>query len=893
MPRSSLLSDRRNFLVVALSLLGTLLFAAGCFLSYQNFYQDHQIKKREEARRLLLSFEATSVRLFDYADSYLRAIRAYYAEHGSGEEWQQFLREIQAPHAELFSGVVTIVNRDGLVIYQSETPEDQLKAFGSMADLDHFRYYQEHPGDTLFIGATRLGRMTGKYQFRCARPLFKDGKFAGLVILTLMPDHLVDTYKNMSLGPNGSLTMFTLEPKLIARLPPPAPEAYNKVIENIQERYGVDFKNKAEGTAYGVGSPFEPNSQRDLVYKRLADYPVAILVGVSKRDLDDDMATARHSLAGLAALFALSALLVCLMMLKNQAQNKRLSLALAANREAEEELRIAAAAFESQEGTVITDAEGIIIRINQAFTANTGYTAEEIVGQTPRALKSGRHGPEFYRAMWTAIKQNGSWQGEVWDRRKNGEVYPKWLTISAVRDNAGRVTHYVGTHFDISERKQAEERIQELAFFDQLTGLPNRTLLRDRLKQVMLASYRSAQVGALLFVDLDHFKTINDTLGHDNGDRLLQQVAQRLLASIRQCDTAARIGGDEFVIMLKELGVSPEEAAVNAELIGEKILAALQDPFLLNEHEYHCTPSIGVTLFGNRAETQEELLKQADLAMYQAKAAGRNTLRFFDPAMQTGATLRLALEQDMRRAIQEEQFQLHYQPQIGARGDCIGAEALLRWNHPERGMIPPDAFIPLAEETGLILPIGNWVLETACRQLATWAGQDAFRHLTVAVNVSSRQLRQGDFVDQVLAILDSTGADPHRLKLELTESHLLSETESTIAKMEALRAKGIGFALDDFGTGYSSLAYLKRLPLEGLKIDRSFVQDILTDGNDAAIARTIIALAQTLGLGVLAEGVETEGQHQFLADIGCHQYQGYLFSRPLSLAQFEAYAQVT
>ena len=879
--------SRRAGLAVALLLV--VLFGLGCYAIYQHLYQERQAGKREEALRLLHSFEANTTRLFDYADSYLRAVRAYRDDHGDGEKWQRFVAAIKAPHADLFSGILTIVDRDGWAVYQSETPPDKLRAFGNMADLDHFQYFTAHPGDSLYIGATRRGRMTGQLQYRCARPLFKNGAFDGLLVLTLLPEQLTDFYRQMSLGQRSTITMMTLEPKLIARQPPAPPEMYGRLIPGLKVTFGIDLEHQTEGKVYGIGSPFEPNSRRDVFFKKLADYPIAIMVGLADADLDDELAATRRSLGALAAVFALAVLVVSLLVLRMHGQNRHLTRALAANRAAEEQLRIAATAFDSQEGMVITDANSIIVRVNQAFTESTGYTAADIVGQTPRLLKSGRHNDDFYRAMWDSIAQTGSWQGEIWDRRKNGEEYPKWLTISAVKDGSGKVTHYVGTHFDISERKKAEEKIQELAFFDQLTGLPNRTLLLDRLKQAIAASSRHGRHGALLFIDLDNFKTINDTLGHDNGDFLLRQVATRLLACIREGDTAARLGGDEFVVMLKDLSERGADAAAQAESAGEKILAALNLAHVLKGQDYHCTPSIGVTLFGEHTETREELLKQADLAMYQAKAAGRNALRFFDPDMQAGVMARVTLEGDLRNALREQQFVLYYQPQVDAGGSCAGAEALVRWQHPQRGLVAPDAFIPLAEETGLILPLGHWVLETACAQLAAWAAHPATRRLSLAVNVSARQLREKDFVEQVLTILADSGASPGLLKLELTESHLLTEVEDTIVKMNALKDKGIRFALDDFGTGYSSLAYLKRLPLEKLKIDRSFVRDVLTDPNAAAIAKTIVALAHALGLDVLAEGVEIAEQRDFLAANGCHWYQGYFFSRPLPLAGFEEF----
>jgi diguanylate cyclase (GGDEF)-like protein/PAS domain S-box-containing protein len=560
-------------------------------------------------------------------------------------------------------------------------------------------------------------------------------------------------------------------------------------------------------------------------------------------------------------------------------------------KQTEAELHIAAVAFQSQQGMLVTDANRVILRVNQAFTRMTGYSAEEAVGQTPFMLESGRHDADFYRAMWTSIDRKGFWEGEIWDRRKDGEVYPKWLTISAVKDSDGTVTNYVGMQYDITERKRAEERIEELAFFDSLTHLPNRTLLRDHLKQAMTAGQRSKTFGALLFVDLDHFKTLNDTRGHHQGDLLLQAVAQRLTASVRESDTVARLGGDEFVVIMGNLHGKMEEAVAQTKLVGAKILAALNQPYRLDDVDQHSTASIGATLFWGLATSSDDLLRQADLAMYKAKAAGRNALHFFDPAMQAVVFEHAVLEAGLRQAIRENRLVLHYQAQVAADGRVTGSEVLLRWQHPERGMLAPGEFIPLAEATHLIAPLGYWVLETACLQLAAWASRAEMAPLTVAVKVSAQQFREHDFVDQVLAILMRTGADPKRLSLELTESLLVDHAEDSIAKMLALKARGVGFSLDDFGTGHSSLSCLKRLPLNQLKIDQSFVRDILSDPTDAEIAKTVVALARSRALGVIAEGVETQAQRDYLEDSGCYLYQGNFFSQPLPLEGFEAYVQ--
>lgn len=558
-------------------------------------------------------------------------------------------------------------------------------------------------------------------------------------------------------------------------------------------------------------------------------------------------------------------------------------------KQAEVDMRIAATAFESHQGMTIADANKVILRVNQAFSDITGYSQAEAVGQTPRLLSSGRHDAAFYAAMWRSIVELGSWQGEVWNRRKNGELFPEWLTITAVKDAMGVVTHYVATFSDITERKSAEEKIQHLAFFDPLTHLPNRRLLQDRLQHAVAASSRHQGQIALLLIDLDDFKTINDTLGHDDGDLLLQQVAQRLCDCVRSSETVARLGGDEFVVLLEHLDEDAEEAARQAELVGDKILHALNQPYQVGGSEHLSTASIGITLFDNGLPSgADDPLKRAELAMYQAKAAGRNTLRFFDPQMQASVNARVRLESDLRHAMHGQQLLLHYQAQVSREHGITGAEVLVRWRHPERGMVSPAEFIPLAEDTGLILPLGQWVLDTACAQLALWAQTEALARLTIAVNVSARQFHHKDFVASVLDTLARTGANPQRLKLELTESLLVTDVEGVIAKMRALRERGVGFSLDDFGTGYSSLAYLKRLPLDQLKIDQGFVRDILIDPDDAAISRTVIALADSLGLTVIAEGVETQDHLDSLARMGCDHYQGYFFSKPLPVAEFEA-----
>jgi len=440
---------------------------------------------------------------------------------------------------------------------------------------------------------------------------------------------------------------------------------------------------------------------------------------------------------------------------------------------------------------------------------------------------------------------------------------------------------------ELQQLQAAHDEIRNLAFFDPLTGLPNRRLLLDRLQQTIAASMRSSRKRALLFVDLDDFKTLNDTLGHHIGDLLLQEVARRIVASIREADTVARLGGDEFVVLLQDLSELPEDAAAQAKIVAEKILFAIHQPFVLNGRECRSSSSIGITVFGNRQDSTNEVLQQADIAMYQAKAAGRNTLHFFAPALQAAVNARAEMEEDLRLAIKAKDFRLLYQAQVD-RGNLIGAEALVRWKHPKRGVLPPDDFIPLAEQTGLIVSLGDWVLETACRQMAAWATRKSTADLTVAVNISARQLLNPDFVKNVLLTLERTGADPRNLKLELTESMFVNDLEDVVAKMTELKSHGLRFSLDDFGMGYSSLAYLRRLPLDQLKIDQEFVRDILVDASSSAIAQSIISLSKAMGLSVIAEGVETEAQREFLARMGCHSFQGFLFSGPVPPEEFES-----
>ncbi len=553
----------------------------------------------------------------------------------------------------------------------------------------------------------------------------------------------------------------------------------------------------------------------------------------------------------------------------------------------ERELRIAATAFEIRQGLLITDPDGYIQRVNQAFSAVTGYSADEVVGKQTSLLSSGRHDAAFYQAMWQQLTATGHWQGEIWNQRKNSEIYPEWLSINAVRNSKGQITHYVAAMEDITERKAAEERIRHLALFDALTGLANRSLLLDRVQHAMNTAAYGGRYAALLFLDIICFKNINDLHGHPTGDQLLRLVAKRLDGATGASDTVARLGADEFVVIIESLGGDHQEAAAQAEQRAKVLQTTLDQPYRIDALKLHIGVSMGVTLFNDDSSTVSDLIQQADLAMHQAEAAGKQGIRFFDPAMQEAVSSRLRLEEDIRRGLQAEEFIPYLQPQLDEGGRVIGAEVLARWQHPRRGLLAPGIFIEVAEQAGLVEQIDLQMLYQACHQLALWRQSSATASLRLAVNLSARLLYQADFVDKLLQILTRSGADPHSLKLELTETMLLDDMPVAIARMHQLRDHGIRFSIDDFGTGYSSLAYLQKLPLDQLKIDQSFVRELPEDGNSLAIIRAICALAGSLQLEVIAEGVETKEQYTRLLDIGCRHFQGYLFGRPMPVDEFE------
>lgn len=552
----------------------------------------------------------------------------------------------------------------------------------------------------------------------------------------------------------------------------------------------------------------------------------------------------------------------------------------------EDSLLVAAAAFEAQEAIVVTDAQGVVVRVNQAFSKAIGYDSHEVIGSSPALFC----GTGDFEMIWNQLQHYDTWVGEVSCICKNGESVIHHFSITNIKNPSEQITNYVITMAEFLLTKAAADEIKSLAFYDPLTKLPNRRLLLDRLKRAMTNSARHQIYGALLFLDLDHFKTLNDSLGHHIGDLFLQKVAERLSYCLRESDTIGqigRLGGDEFVVMLENLSANETDASVAAELVASKVLNVLSQPYYLSNNEYITTVSIGVALFKGHDDSQQDLLRHADIAMYQAKKSGRNGVCFFDPKVQQAINHRIELERELRKALQKQELQLYYQAQVNHQQKILGVEALIRWKHPEKGMIAPGDFIPIAEETGLVLEIGQWVLESACLQLQKWQASDEASALTISINVSAKQFRHEQFVFQVANEIRKHGIDPSKLKLELTESLLLENVDAAIRRMHELREIGILMALDDFGTGYSSLQYLKKLPLHQLKIDRSFVRDIESDPNDKAIVRTIVAIAESMNLEVIAEGVETEAQQNFLTKIGCKQYQGFFFGKPIPIEIFE------
>jgi len=858
---------------LAIGLIALLLIGAIWATALGITQREHQQMLADEISKntnLARSQDDRASRSLQVLDQILLFLRADYTKNGvAPASLNEYLAAMQVDRR--YVGIVALMDAQGNILSTtSDTPNP------NYADRDYFKAHAADPTDQLLIGKPIIGRLTGQWIVSLTRRINQaDGSFGGVVFMALNPAFLAMNYEKSELGLNSAQALIGLDGITRAR------RNGDKISFGDDASASQLFKEipKARSGHY-TGVAASDGQRRLASYQVMDGYPMVTVVASSLKDIDA-LAKERETIyriaagAGTGLICALAALSITMLL-----RRRRQLEAITASERRFRQL------FESSLDAVIsTHTDGRVLDANPAACQLFGRDATQWSQVSNSQLFDASD--DRSSALLHQLTQTGMLQGEVRMMRADGQGVETEISATRANDDEHLCSMIIR---DITERKRAEDQIRTLAFYDPLTNLPNRRLLMDRLQMALLMSQRQQQLAALMFIDLDHFKHLNDSLGHHRGDQLLQLVAQRLLTCIRESDTCARLGGDEFVVLLVNLGSHPLEAARQAEVVGQKVLAALGQPYPLEPTTYHLTASLGITLLGGTdIEGIEEPLKRADLAMYQAKASGRNAVRFFDPEIQADMAARLALEASLREALERQQFVLHYQPQVEGAGRVTGAEVLVRWVHPERGLVSPGEFIPVAEETGLILPLGQWVLETACRQLAAWAGHPDLGQLTVSVNVSELQFRQSDFVDQVLGALASSGARADLLKLELTEGLLVTQFDDVIAKMSALKGRGVGFSLDDFGTGYSSLAYLKRLPLDQLKIDQGFVRDILVDPNDAAIARMVIVLAQSLGLAVIAEGVETTAQRDMLATQGCHAYQGYLFSRPLEVGIFETW----
>tara|TARA_R110000751_G_scaffold65239_6_gene133623 strand:+ start:1027 stop:3735 length:2709 start_codon:yes stop_codon:yes gene_type:complete len=712
------------------------------------------------------------------------------------------------------------------------------------------------------------------------------GDFMGVVVSSIVPDIFADSLEQMHVYDGESIALVDSESRLIARHPTLGKQfAVGRKIPNSH----ADQKLANGENAWSLKA-LSPVDDRERLFRmqRVGEYPMLAVVGI---DLHELLAAWRQRALILSLVMGMLALLGAWggrHYLSRLALAQQLSQRIKEREQARAEAQIAAAAFQTHLGILITDARGRILKANDTFTRISGYSEAEVMGKNPRMFSSGLHNAAFYRRLWEQVLKTGKWEGEIWNQRKNGELFPEWLTISAVYDTDGVLTNYVATMSDISERKAAEQEIHQLAFYDPLTGLANRRLFMDRMGAALKELQRHQRCGALLFIDIDNFKQINDTLGHYTGDQLLQGLARRMSQMLRDTDTLARLGGDEFAVLIEGVDSNHGQTSQLAERIANKLLAVLAEPVVLAEESVTITGSIGITIMASSEHNVDDYLQQVDMALFQAKSTGRNTVCFFDPAMQAALLAHVKLEADLRHALANQQWQLYYQPQVNHQGTITGVEVLLRWLHPERGLVSPGEFIPLLESTELINEVGEWVLEDACYQLARWAQHPRLSQLTISVNISPMQFRDKDFLQRVDGVFARTQAPLHRLKLEVTESLFVEARDDARDKMLSLKAKGVRFSLDDFGTGYSSLAYLAQLPLDQLKIDQSFVQQVLESQANAAIVESTIALAESLNLEVIAEGVETEAQQAWLLAHDCRAYQGYLFGHPMEIEAFEA-----
>lgn len=866
----------------ALTLYGVallLLLSIFTWILYEQYRQEiHSLESRNAARADVVVEWAKGV--FAQSDQALLSIAELIELQGMpSQEDAGMLQRALLNRSRYVDWIddIGVIDADGIVRASALRTELVGRDLSGTRFFQAFRDQQER---TKLVTPLYSASHDDRYFLYQARRLTRDnGEFNGIVVARISPRVFERALQRLGIAEGESIALVDGELKLIARLPAledPLPSGWQ--VDSPETMAMIE--EGAEKWSLQLISPLDKR-ERLFQMQWIEALPLLVVVG---EDVQLQLASWRQRAVILAG-FMLVIALLGVWGVRHYLNRLRVEHRL---HQGEAELRISATAFQTHLGMLIADEKGRILKVNDTFTRITGYSEDDVVGRSTRMLNSGRHDAAFYRKIWRRVQATGSWEGEIWNRRKNGDVFPEWLTISAVYDPQGALTHYVATMSDISERKAAEQEIHQLAFYDPLTGLANRRLFMDRMEAALKDVNRHSRCGALLFIDIDNFKQINDTLGHFAGDQLLQHLGRLMGQMLRETDTLARLGGDEFAVLIEGLGQRREYTAELAESIAQKLQDVIQQPITLQDDSVSVTASIGITVVSDHASSVDDYLQQADMALFQAKSSGRCSLSFFDPTMQAELLARVRLENELRQAQANEEWRLYYQPQVDQAGRCIGVEALLRWQHPERGLVTPDVFIPLLETTELINPVGDWVLETACQQLAQWAHQPAFAELSVAVNISPLQFRQVDFVDKVEAILHRTQAPCHKLKLEVTESLFLEERDDARDKMLRLKQKGVRFSLDDFGTGYSSLAYLAHLPLDQLKIDKSFVQQVIHSKANAAIVESTIALAQSLSLEVIAEGVESDEQQAWLLTHGCRTYQGYRYGRPMPLDALEA-----
>jgi len=876
MPRSSLALSRllvrrpRTVVWGALALLATMIVSLAVLGLWQS-RQQHQARAEAQGQNLATLTDAYLAAHLSQLDQSLqsvaRSVEASLALRGriDANEAASLIEAVQAERPDL-SGVYLVDATGHISAGHLGVQADDLDQSGQA----WFQALLQHPSNGLQVAAPRASLVGDGWVLPFSRRIVDpDGHTAGAVLATMQIAHLSLLLSRVDAGPGGVVVLRSSALHQIVRYPALAGEQGRIGRQNASPELRELLQRTDWRVANYRSSQTPDGVSRTYAARRMSAAPLLVLVGLA--DEDTLAGWQRELRTTLALVLAFLALL--------SGAGLMLVRALARVEEARQRARLLTAVFEhSGEAIVVTDADNRIVEVNPAFVQQTGYAPHEVVGRNPRLLASGHTAPDEYQAMWAALAERGQWRGELLDRHRDGRVSPKWMSISVVRDAQGTVTHHIAQTMDLSELKAAEQRILHLAHHDHLTSLPNRVLLRGRLEQALAAASRSGSELAMLFIDLDRFKDINDSLGHHVGDAMLVEVAQRLQRLVRGSDIVARLGGDEFVLVLTELG---DEGARASAAIAQKVLEALRQPVQVEGHELHTSASIGIAIFPADGLDMDALMKGADAAMYHAKAAGRDGLHFYTAAMNQANQERLALEQGLRVAIDRGELFLQYQPQIEAGGlRTVTVEALLRWRHPSLGLVSPVRFIPIAEDTGLIAAIGQWVLHEALRQLALWRAQ-GHTTLRMAVNVSAQQLRDDLFANTVADALVQHGVPGGALELEVTESTAMRDPRRTIAQLQQLRQLGVGLSIDDFGTGYSSLAYLKQLPLNSLKLDRSFVMDIEHDANDAAICAATITLAHSLGLAVVGEGVETQAQLDYLRGLGCDLVQGYLFAKPL------------